>query len=412
MLFKPLLEKLETVEINFSEDPPVISSGLVQINLKYLLLLPIVFNKKTIGILELGSVNKPTKEAKQYLELIKDQLAIGLTNAIAFVQMENLVAELKQLNENYQKQNEQIKSQNERLLELHSALSQKAKELEIQKQKAEELTQLKSQFLATMSHELRTPMNAILGLTELVLEDQSVSSKNSERLAVVLRSGKRLLNLINDILDLSKIESGKMEIKFENFILDDLLDELKASFTSLAKEKEIELRIVNLAEEKLYLTTDRTKLLQILINLVGNSIKFTTEGYVEIRVSLLKDSVLKIEVEDNGIGISFEQQKIIFEEFRQVSEGLNRRHQGTGLGLTITKKYIEMLNGTISVESKENTGSVFTVKLPDNKIVTNEEIKLSGLTMMPTASYNTGGLTDMMRMARILSMPGMALMAS
>lgn len=363
-LFKPLLEKLETVEINFDEDPPVISSGLVQIHLKYLLLLPIVFNKKTIGILELGSVNKPTKEAKQYLELIKDQLAIGLTNAIAFVQMENLVAELKQLNENYQKQNEQIKSQNERLLELHSALSQKAKELEIQKQKAEELTQLKSQFLATMSHELRTPMNAILGLTELVLEDQSVSSKNSERLTVVLRSGKRLLNLINDILDLSKIESGKMEIKFENFILDDLLDELKASFTSLAKEKEIELRIANLAEEKLYLTTDRTKLLQILINLVGNSIKFTTEGYVEIRVSLLKNSVLKIEVEDNGIGISFEQQKIIFEEFRQADASTTRKFGGTGLGLSICKKFAEMLKGNITVKSELNKGSIFTVVLP------------------------------------------------
>ncbi|MFA6978498.1 MAG: response regulator [Ignavibacteriaceae bacterium] len=363
-LFKPLLEKLETVEINFREASPIISSGLVEISLKYLLLLPIIFNKKTIGILELGSVNKPSPQAKEYLELIKDQLAIGLTNAIAFVQMENLVEELKQLNENYQKQNEQIKSQNERLLELHSALSQKAKELEIQKQKAEELTQLKSQFLATMSHELRTPMNAILGLTELVLEDQSVSSKNNERLSVVLRSGKRLLNLINDILDLSKIESGKMEIKFENFILDDLLDELKASFTSLAKEKDIELRVVNLAEEKLYLTTDRTKLLQILINLVGNSIKFTSEGYVEIRVSLLKNSVLKVEVEDNGIGISSEQQKIIFEEFRQADASTTRKFGGTGLGLSICKKFAEMLKGNITVKSELNKGSVFTVVVP------------------------------------------------
>lgn len=363
-LFKPLIEKLDTIEINFTEDPPVISSGLIRIKLKYLLLIPVVFNKKAIGILELGSVNKPSAEAKEYLELIKDQLAIGLTNAIAFVQMENLVAELKQLNDNYQKQNEQIKSQNERLLELHSALSQKAKELEIQKQKAEELTQLKSQFLATMSHELRTPMNAILGLTELVLEDHSISSKNGERLSVVLRSGKRLLNLINDILDLSKIESGKMEIKFENFILDDLLDELKASFTSLAKEKDIELRVVNLAGEKLYLTTDRTKLLQILINLVGNSIKFTSQGAVEIRVTLLKNNILKIEVEDNGIGISPDQQKIIFEEFRQADASTTRKFGGTGLGLSICKKFAEMLKGNISVKSELNKGSVFTVVLP------------------------------------------------
>jgi len=363
-LFKPLLKKSETVEIIFKEEPPVISSGLVQINLKYLLLLPIVFNKKTIGILELGSVNNPSAAAKEYLELIKEQLAIGLTNAIAFVQMENLVAELKRLNDNYQKQNEQIKSQNERLVELHTALSQKAKELEIQKQRAEELTQLKSQFLATMSHELRTPMNAILGLTELVLEDKSISSKNGERLSVVLRSGKRLLNMINDILDLSKIESGKMEIKFENFILDDLLDELNASFSNLAREKAIELRIISNAQEKLYLTTDRTKLLQILINLVGNAIKFTAEGFVEIRVSLLKNNLLKIEVEDNGIGISSEHQNFIFEEFRQADASTTRKYGGTGLGLSICKKFAEMLKGNISVKSELNKGSIFSVVLP------------------------------------------------
>jgi len=363
-LFKPLITKLETVELVFKEDSPVIASGFTKIALKYLLLLPIVYNKKTIGILELGSVNEPTHEAKEYLDRIKEQLAIGLTNAIAFVQMENLVSELKKLNDNYQKQNEQIKSQNERLVELHSALSQKAKELEIQKQKAEELTQLKSQFLATMSHELRTPMNAILGLTELVMEDKSISSKNGERLSVVLRSGKRLLNLINDILDLSKIESGKMEIKFENFILDDLLDELHASFVNLAKEKEIELRIVNKEEGQLYLTTDRTKLLQILINLVGNAIKFTTEGFVEIRVALMQNSLLKIEVEDNGIGISLEHQQFIFDEFRQADASTTRKFGGTGLGLSICKKFAEMLRGNISVKSQLNKGSVFTVVLP------------------------------------------------
>lgn len=363
-LFKPLIEKPESVEIVFKEDPPIITSGLTHIALKYLLLLPIVYNRKTIGILELASVNKPTTAAKEYIERIKEQLAIGLTNAISFVQLENLVSELKNLNDNYQKQNEQIKSQNERLVELHSALSQKAKELEIQKQKAEELTQLKSQFLATMSHELRTPMNAILGLTELVLEDKSISTKNGERLAVVLRSGKRLLNLINDILDLSKIESGKMEIKLENFILDDLLDELYASFVNLAKEKELELRIVNPGTDKLYLTTDRTKLLQVLINLVGNAIKFTNEGFVEVRVELLQNSLLKIEVEDNGIGISPEQQQFIFDEFRQADASTTRKFGGTGLGLSICKKFAELLHGNISVKSQVNKGSVFTVVLP------------------------------------------------
>ncbi|MBP1683857.1 MAG: Signal transduction histidine kinase, partial [Ignavibacteriaceae bacterium] len=171
-----------------------------------------------------GGLDKPSPETKNYLLKIQEQLAIGLTNAFAFVQLEDLVVELKLLNEEYQKQNEQVKQQNESLIKLHNQLKDKAHELEIQKLKAEESTKLKSQFLASMSHELRTPMNSVLGLTELMLEEtSSISFKTKERLEIVHRSGKRLMNLINDILDLSKIEAGKMDLKSDDVLLEDII---------------------------------------------------------------------------------------------------------------------------------------------------------------------------------------------
>ena len=171
---------------------PVVSAGVFSLELRYLLILPIVYNNKVVAILELGSVNNPSADTNEYLSKIKDQLAIGLTNALAYVQLANLVTELKILNEDYQKQNLQIRKQNETLIELHNNIKEKAAELEVQKQKAEEATKLKSHFLASMSHELRTPMNSILGLTELMIEDKSLSLKNKERIGVVFKSGKRV----------------------------------------------------------------------------------------------------------------------------------------------------------------------------------------------------------------------------
>ena len=218
-----VIQSKEIVEIVSEDELPVVSVGLVNIQLKYLLLVPVIYNNKVTSVLELGSVNKPTDDAREYLEKIKDQLAIGLTNAKAFVQLEDFVGELKKLNDEYHKQNVQIKEQNENLVKLHQELKDQARELEIQKQKAVESTQLKSQFLASMSHELRTPMNSILGLTELILEKTDLNEKNQERLSVVLNSGRRLMTLINDILDLSKIEAGKMEIRIEEVILEDLI---------------------------------------------------------------------------------------------------------------------------------------------------------------------------------------------
>lgn len=362
-LHKRVLKTREKLELFSEEYLPVVSSGLVEIKIKYLLLLPIIYNNKITALLELGSINKPSHEVIEYLDKIKDQLAIGITNSKALVQMENFVAELRKLNEDYQRQNLQIKQQNDTLTKLHNDLKEQALELERQKEKAEESTRIKSQFLASMSHELRTPMNSILGLTELILEKANLEDKNRERLEVVLNSGKRLMNLINDILDLSKIEAGKMETRYEDVILDEVIEEVSASVTPLVNKKNIGFQVVRNIDTRMLINTDRGKVTQVLINLLGNAVKFTDEGSVTLRIST-EENLLNFEVVDTGIGISEEDKKLIFEEFRQADGSTTRKYGGTGLGLAISRKISDLLGGNISVSSRINEGSTFTFSVP------------------------------------------------
>ena len=363
-LFAPVLKDHTPLEIESEENLPVISSGLISLNLKHLLLQPIMYNGKVIAILELGGISKPSKEAKEYLQNIQEQLAIGLTNSLALVQMEKLISDLKSLNDDYQEQNIKVKKQNDTLTHLHDELKRKAEELEVEKQKAEELTRLKSQFLASMSHELRTPMNAILGLTELMLDDPSIKAKDRERLYVVMNSAKRLMGLINDILDLSKIEAGRMDVTLEDFYLEDLLAEVNASITPLLVNKNIEFKVTKKTDTQIIINTDKGKVIQVLINLLGNAVKFTEDGAVELKISKVENNELRFEVIDSGIGISDEDQKIIFEEFRQIDGSTTRKYGGTGLGLAICKKIAELMNGSISVKSQRGKGSTFTFIIP------------------------------------------------
>ncbi len=363
-LFGPVLKDYKTLEIKSEEELPIISTGLISMSLKYLLLQPVIYNNKVIAILELGGIEKPTKESREYLQNIQEQLAIGLTNSLALLQMEKLIADLKSLNDDYQEQNLRVKTQNDTLTHLHDELKMKAEELEVEKQKAEELTRLKSQFLASMSHELRTPMNAILGLTELMLDDASIKAKDRERLYVVMSSAKRLMGLINDILDLSKIEAGRMDVTLEDFFLEDLIAEVNASVSPLLVNKNIQFKIIKSADTNIIINSDRGKIIQVLINLLGNAVKFTHEGQIELEISSVDNNELKFKVTDTGIGISEEDQKIIFEEFRQIDGTTTRKYGGTGLGLAICKKIVGLMNGSISVKSEKGKGSAFTFTIP------------------------------------------------
>ncbi len=368
--FEPAIKNQEMLELNFEKNILTVSSGLVSLEIKHMIIFPIVYNHEVISVIELGSTEKPSQEVKTYLSKIHDQLAIGLNNAFALVQLENLVVELRLLNEEYSKQNEQIKQQNDTLLKLHEELKIKAKELEIQKHKAEESTRLKSEFLASMSHELRTPMNSVLGLTELILEDaSSLNPKTKERLEIVYRSGKRLMSLINDILDLSKIEAGKMEIKHDETLLEDIIFDVDTSIRPLALKKQLQFNILRKINTNIALSTDRGKVTQVLINLLGNAVKFTDTGSVELHISSQADNLLRFDIIDTGIGISPENQEIIFEEFRQIDGTSTRKYSGTGLGLSICKKIADMLGGSLLVESEVNKGSKFSFIIPLNIIL-------------------------------------------
>lgn len=362
--YKRVIATKEIIEISSDNVLPVIKTGMLDIQLKYLLIHPVIYNNKVIALLEFASLEKPTIEAKDYLTKIQEQLAIGITNAKAVVQLENFVNELKKLNEEYQKQNIQIKKQNEVLIELSEQLRIKAEELSLQKEKAEESTKLKSQFLASMSHELRTPMNSILGLTELIIERANLDTKNKERLQVVLKSGKRLMSLINDILDLSKIEAGKMEIHDEDVLLEELIEEVSNTINPLALEKGLNFNVQRKCNTRIIVNTDRGRVTQVLVNLLGNAVKFTEKGKVELVISITSDRMLKFVVSDTGIGISKQNQDVIFEEFRQLDGTTTRKYSGTGLGLAICKKIIDLLGGKIWVDSTEGRGSSFSFTIP------------------------------------------------
>ena len=237
-------------------------------------------------------------------------------------------------------------------------------ELVAAKEKAEEMNSLKTKFLANMSHELRTPLIGVLGYAEILKDDLKLAEQK-EMAGTIHENGKRLLHTLNLLLDLTRIESDKEDL----FIREIDVGEVA--------KKAVKLFDINAANKNLLLTTsiinnikanlDERIFIQIINNLVNNAIKFTDNGKITIEIDTENDDVI-LRVRDTGIGIPKDKQQIIFEEFRQVSEGLNRRHQGTGLGLTITKKYIEILNGTISVNSEINNGSVFTVKIPSGNL--------------------------------------------
>lgn len=357
------VDKKEMVEFHFHENFPEIKTGLALIKIKYLLIYPIIFNKETIAILELASETIPVEDIKPYIDSIKEQLAIGLMNAKSFEQLENLVEQLRALNIEYQKQNKQITEQNLQLKELHNQLIEKAEELERQRTKALELTSAKSEFLASMSHELRTPLISILGLTELMLKDPGFKQRSKDKLNIVYRNGKKLLSLITNILEFSRFETGKIEIRNDTFLLSDFLEELKPNIEYLSSEKELNFVIDLDFKNDLLINTDKDKLEHILNNLLVNSIKYTPEGEVKLVIKIKDLNSLEFKIIDTGIGISQEHQKIIFSEFQQINtEGIQNK-SGVGLGLAICKRYVELLGSSINVESKVNNGSVFSFVL-------------------------------------------------
>jgi PAS domain S-box-containing protein len=229
----------------------------------------------------------------------------------------------------------------------------------------QEANRLKSVFLANMSHELRTPLNAIIGFSEFLIDEKvgALNVKQKEYLTDVLNSGRHLLQLINDVLDLSKVEAGKMEVRAEPFSVRQAIEEVCTGTASLAASKKIEVER-QIADRLDQVTLDRQKFIQVLYNLLSNALKFSDEGASVCVSARQHDGSLELSVRDTGIGIRREDRDKLFVEFQQLDSGATRRFEGTGLGLALTKKLVEVQGGRIGVESERGQGSTFTVVLP------------------------------------------------
>jgi signal transduction histidine kinase/DNA-binding response OmpR family regulator len=304
-----------------------------------------------IGVLALGNWGDGEAFDDEDLRLLiafGEQAAIAIDNA----QLINALEERE----------ERLAFQNTLLSQQNQELESQRQQIQLQNLKLREAAQLKTQFLATMSHELRTPMNAIIGFSQL-LQRQQITDSQRDMVGRILNNGKNLLALINDILDLSKIEAGRLDLKLDKFNLSNLLQVTTAELRSLSEQKQIELIVhCNLTNDTI--VNDSARLRQVLVNLLSNALKFTDRGSVLLEAKEISPDRLVITVKDTGIGIAPEDIPYIFEEFRQIDQTMTRRHAGTGLGLAITKWLIQMMNGHITVTSQVGKGSTFRIDLP------------------------------------------------
>lgn len=246
-------------------------------------------------------------------------------------------------------------------------------ELQKRAEQLQELDRLKTSFLANMSHELRTPLNSILGFADVMLEgiDGPLTENMINDLQLIQKNGQHLLNLINDVLDMAKIEAGRMNLSVERFQLMDLLEEVVSLTSSLASERDNALFIEPDADPTIEIVADRTRIRQVLLNLVNNSIKFTEHGKISINVERY-GQLVRMTVRDTGIGIPPEKLEDIFKEFTQVDTSTTRKSGGTGLGLPISRRLVEMHGGRLWAESSgiPGEGSTFFIELPSEAVIT------------------------------------------
>src|SRR3954462_742553 len=410
------LEKKTILLTSVPSDYIAISSGLGEASPLNIIVLPVLFEGEVKAVIELASFNHFSAIHQIFLDQLMESIGVVLNMISANMRTEELLQQSQGLTQELQTQSKELQVQQEELKRSNSALEkqaleleEKAKQLEEQNQnieiknrevemarasieeKAEQLqliSKYKSEFLANMSHELRTPLNSLLILAKLLSDnkDSNLTDKQVEYAKTIYASGGDLLSLINEILDLSKVEAGKMQIEPRDIALDDLQDFIVRNFRPVADQKNLALTVDIAENVPTHIRTDPQRLQQVLKNLLANAFKFTEEGTVSVRVEAIQDrsrfeaptllstgTVIAFHVQDTGIGIPHNKQKIIFEAFQQADGTTSRKYGGTGLGLSISREITRLLGGEIHVESAPGEGSTFTLYLPDRYVGVEDE---------------------------------------
>ncbi|MDM8549742.1 response regulator [Desulfobacterales bacterium HSG2] len=330
---------------------------------------------RDIPVIFISSLDEVVDKVKAFSVGAIDYITKPFQSEEVLARVETHLA-LRNLQKHLEEKNAQLRKEINERKQAEKALRQTQKELRQAKEAAEAASQAKSAFLASMSHELRTPLNAILGFSQLMIRSQNLPVEHQENLFIITHSGEHLLNLINDVLDMSKIEAGRIALHKQNFDLYRMLDELEDMFRFQAEEKELELIFECIPDVPRYVQTDEVRLRQVLINLLNNAVKFTSEGGVSLRAKSKvgdgnseaadrgqpttdnRQQTILFEVEDTGPGIAAEELDDMFEAFVQTKVG-RESQEGTGLGLPISQKFVQLMGGEMNVSSEVGRGSVF-----------------------------------------------------
>ncbi|HEX4010667.1 MAG TPA: HAMP domain-containing protein [Solirubrobacteraceae bacterium] len=351
------------------DDPPPdyirVSSGLGDATPASIMIMPILFEDQVLGVIELAWLRPPSEIHRTFLEQLMETLGVVLNTIIANMRTEELLqqsqslnAELEQQAQLLEQRNLDIEGKNREIEQARLTLEERAAQLALS-------SRYKSEFLANMSHELRTPLNSLLILSKLLLDNEAgnLTPKQLDFARTIRAAGSDLLELINDILDLSKIEAGKMDLLLDALPLTDVCTYVRRTFEPLAADKGLSLDVVLDHDVPAAIVTDEQRLQQILRNLLSNAFKFTAQGGVTLHIQRAGEDAITFSVIDTGIGIAEDKLAVIFEAFQQADGTTSRTYGGTGLGLSISRELARALGGELRVQSTVDAGSIFTLTL-------------------------------------------------